>query len=367
MASSTSCARCSQRDARVLAFEFLPARHGDCSLVRWGVPERILLVDGGPDAVYEDTLRPRLLSIPHPPGDRPTIDAVCVSHVDDDHIVGVLRLLKELVTAKNDGQALAVRVERLWFNSVDALVEQAQPGLAASIHQLISKGPLDAAAAASFAQGGEVRDRAAALNLDGNAPFGAPLTTGMTTELHGLEVTVVGPDDVAVEKLAAKWREAMEKKSPTVIANAFKDRAVPNLSSIALHVTHDGRTGLLTGDARGDQLIAGLEATGLLAAGGVIHVDVFKLPHHGSHNNSAPALFEKIRADHYVICADGVKHEHPSPATLEWLVASRGTGDEYAIHLTNPIPAAEHKLTELAVGRSFDVIIGTPSVEITFA
>src|SRR4249919_4382176 len=40
----------------MLAFEFLPARHGDCFLVRWGDPERIMVVDGGPDEVYERVL-----------------------------------------------------------------------------------------------------------------------------------------------------------------------------------------------------------------------------------------------------------------------------------------------------------------------
>jgi hypothetical protein len=43
----------------MLAFEFLPAKHGDCSLIRWGTPERVMVVDGGPDGVYECTLRAR--------------------------------------------------------------------------------------------------------------------------------------------------------------------------------------------------------------------------------------------------------------------------------------------------------------------
>jgi len=57
--------------------------------------------------------------------------------------------------------------------------------------------------------------------------------------------------------------------------------------------------------------------------GATIHVDVFKLPHHGSENNAAPSLFERVKADHYVVCADGIQHPHPSKSTLEWLVLSR--------------------------------------------
>ncbi len=144
------------------------------------------------------------------------------------------------------------------------------------------------------------------------------------------------------------------------MAAAFVDRAVPNLSSIALHLRYRGRTALLTGDARGDHVLAGPEQAGLLAPGGTLQVDLFKLPHHGSENNAAPVLFDRIRADHYVVSADGIRHAHPSKATLEWLVASRAANDRYTIHLTNPIPAAEAVLAQLGVGRAFKVEVGAP-------
>ena len=99
---------------------------------------------------------------------------------------------------------------------------------------------------------------------------------------------------------------------------------------------------------------------------GVLHLDVLKLPHHGSCNNVEPALFKRIHADHYVVCADGIKHKHPDKETLEWLVASRSPTDLYTIHLTNPIPAAQAVLDALAPGRSFSVSIGVPRVEIAF-
>jgi beta-lactamase superfamily II metal-dependent hydrolase len=167
-----------------------------------------------------------------------------------------------------------------------------------------------------------------------------------------------------LQKLIQKWHAAIDQKNPKVVADAFRDRAVPNLSSIALHLACGRRTALLTGDARGDHLLAGLETAGLLAAGAAIHVDVLKLPHHGSQNNAAPALFERIRADHYVISTDGMKHNHPNTATLEWLVGSRRDDERYTIHLTNPIPSTESTLQTLAQGRSFEIKIGVPRTEI---
>jgi hypothetical protein len=48
-------------------------------------------------------------------------------------------------------------------------------------------------------------------------------------------VTVVTPDDDALAKLADEWRLAINQRDAAVIVQAFKDRKVPNLSSIALH------------------------------------------------------------------------------------------------------------------------------------
>lgn len=183
----------------------------------------------------------------------------------------------------------------------------------------------------------------------------APKSAGASTTLDGLEVTVVAPDHKALDKLAEKWREAVARDEPAVIAAAYADRTVPNLSSIALHFRRGARTALVTGDARGDHVLAGLERAGLAPAEGPLDVDVFKLPHHGSPNNAAPSLFERVHADHYVVSADGIKHHHPGETTLEWLVASRAPSDQYIIHLTNPIPFALAKLEKLRRGRRFAI------------
>jgi hypothetical protein len=275
-----------------------------------------------------------------------------------------MELLKELARAKRDQLPLPIDVRRVWFNSVDDLLDAVQPGLATSVQALVKVAPAGTAVPASYGQGRDIRSSVAALALGGNPPFGGSLIAGSACKMHDMDVTVVGPSSAALATLVKKWRAAVKAKAARAIATSYIDRSVPNLSSIALHVRHAGRTALLTGDARGDHLLAGLEAVGLLAAAGSMHVDVFKLPHHGSKNNAEPSLFNRIRADHYVICADGIKHEHPSTATLKWMVDSRGKEDTYTVHLTHPIPAAQATLEELRIGRWFTVVVGAPHVEI---
>ena len=108
-----------------------------------------------------------------------------------------------------------------------------------------------------------------------------------------LNFTVVGPmkDDVeALHKKHEKWLKDLEKKGktpPEQALAAYVDPSVPNLSSLVLLAEADGKTMLLTGDARGDKILEGLELTGLLEQGddSTLHVDLLKVPHHGSANN----------------------------------------------------------------------------------
>jgi hypothetical protein len=109
-------------------------------------------------------------------------------------------------------------------------------------------------------------------------------------------------------------------------------------------------------------------ASGLLGSNQPIHLDVLKLPHHGSDRNSDASFFERVSADHYVVSADGIKHHHPSDDTLRWLVQSRNPGERYSIHLTNEIPYAVVILDELRDGRNFTVTVrrtAEPAVVVT--
>ena len=92
---------------------------------------------------------------------------------------------------------------------------------------------------------------------------------------------------------------------------------------------------LLTGDARGDYVLEGLEQEKQLDADGKLHVDILKLPHHGSDRNVEKSFFQKITADHYVASADGT-FINPDRATLEMIIDTRGKDAKFTIHLTYP-------------------------------
>ena len=81
----------------------------------------------------------------------------------------------------------------------------------------------------------------------------------------------------------------------------------------------------------------GLQLVGLLDAGddSTMHVDLLKVPHHGSSNNLERDFFERITADHYVFSGDG-EHGNPEREALEMLLDARGSA-EFTVHLTYPV------------------------------
>ncbi len=104
----------------IFSLDVRRARKGDSLLLHFGSPDApgLAMIDGGPKAVYAPHLRPRLIEIREARGlqaHQPLpVDLLMVSHVDDDHIQGVLDFTKELREAVG---APFARVLRFWHNS----------------------------------------------------------------------------------------------------------------------------------------------------------------------------------------------------------------------------------------------------------
>ncbi|HEX8031613.1 MAG TPA: hypothetical protein VF491_24260, partial [Vicinamibacterales bacterium] len=83
------------------SLEVRRARKGDCLLLHYGTKAdpRLMLIDAGPSSVYKPQLRPRLDEIRKKrkltDNDSLPVDVVMVSHIDDDHIKGIIDLTTE--------------------------------------------------------------------------------------------------------------------------------------------------------------------------------------------------------------------------------------------------------------------------------
>lgn len=363
------------------SLDVLRARKGDCLMLHFGSEQdpHLVLIDGGPSDVYGPFLKPRLQQIHEKRGlqeqEALPVDVVMVSHVDDDHIKGILDLTREQRTNSPD---IRLDVTSLWHNSFDDLLETKPDEVlagfgAASVSSTaageagIDSGSVLASFGAkmrmsdevedktthqtvevlsSIPQGRTLRDDAKVLGWKPNHKFKGKLIlaaeAAKSVMLGDLKVTVVGPmrpQLLALQKAHDKWLRAQKekkKKSPEAALAAFKDESIPNLSSIVVLAELGGKSMLLTGDARGDKILEGMELAGLIEEDGKRHVDLLKVPHHGSDNNMESSFFKRVPADHYVFSGDG-EHGNPERKTLQMLLDARGADAAYTIHLTYPI------------------------------
>ena len=78
-----------------LQLHAVQAQFGDCLLVesRAGGSTRYILIDGGPSGTYTPHLRPALAQIKTGRG---LVDLMVLSHIDNDHVTGLLELVTEL-------------------------------------------------------------------------------------------------------------------------------------------------------------------------------------------------------------------------------------------------------------------------------
>ena len=350
----------------VFSLEVLPAKKGDCLLLHFGTKSKpgLAIIDGGPGGVYQPHLKPRLMQLRQErktPSAKPLFaDFVMLSHIDDDHVKGLLQLTDELVKAEKTKSFQYLKAMRLWHNSFDDIVGNSAKELMEAVNDVVGTSSITGSLSvdvpddalvdadtftdgvmvlAGVAQGFRLRDDATILkvpvNADGRGALVMADPEAKSIDIgKGLSFKVIGPMRADVEKLQKqhddwlKKQQEKKKAGPAALA-AYIDRSVPNLSSVVVLAEVDGKTILFTGDARGDKILEGMALVGI---GDDLHVDVLKVPHHGSANNVEEDFFTRVTADHYVFSGNG-EHGNPERETFEMLLDVRGDA-AYTIYLT---------------------------------
>ncbi len=180
--------------------DMLPAEYGDCLWIEYGKPNgkiHRVLIDGGL-AGCGKILRNRIKSLD--PGER-HFDLVVVTHIDTDHINGIINLLKKMPEGFG--------FDYFWFNGYDQIKPTGDRGVA---------------------QGLELTELL--LNLETregrkfwNKPFRRKAvmipSTGIPKKVRlqgGMQMTVLGPNAKGIHELYKEWdkvvREAVQKTLP---------------------------------------------------------------------------------------------------------------------------------------------------------
>lgn len=299
--------------------EMLPAREGDCLWIRYGSKKKPkqILIDGGRKATAKELLA-RFKTLPT--GQR-TFELLIVSHIDRDHIEGILELLKDKT----------VKFKDIWFNAYFHLLNVERFGAAQG--ELLSDALIDN----KLPWNRKFQGKAVCLPARGVKRI--KLDGGMT-------LTLLSPDRDKLTKLAPRWLKECENAGlvarvkpvrtdppgiesfgginiETLAESVFQsDAAEPNGSSIAVLLEFEKKKALLAADAHPDRLVTSIKT--LKKNSKRLKLDAFKIAHHGSEGNVSKELLELVDCRRYLISTNGSYFKHPKATAMARIVKFGG-------------------------------------------
>lgn len=330
------------------------AGFGDCFLLQSSHSDNpvSILIDGGPSHTYERSLKPTLDAVLP----KKNIDLVILSHIDNDHVLGLIELF-EAIKGQNSRVSEIHKIGSLWHNSFPDLITSTE-NVAKLIREINLSNEFSAVgepntisefsalgALKGVSEGKDLTKLAQTLSIPINPQFGGDIITSdrKVIGFDELNIQILGPTRKNLEKLRKIWDDWFRSHPQSVVtpkdyeALQILDASITNLSSIMFVVESGGQKLLFTGDGLGKDLVEVLSEKHMLNSEGRIHVDILKVPHHGSERNSSEQFFETVTANTYIISANG-RDDNPSFSTLKWIIESR----------KNP----ERKITILATNKT---------------
>lgn len=365
---------------------------GDCLLLTSAAGSHRVLIDGGMKSSYSEHVAPALARLAKA---KQVLNAVCVSHIDEDHIAGILQMMNDLMAwrvfdfqskrgnshAKRPTSPRPPTVKKIWHNAFHELLGDnvgeitdmlaASASILASNNRALSNGAFleQQELALSQRQALSLVNRVSPEQLDipVNPEFGHKLMMVKPGSTHlrvgSMEFAIIGPFPQDLKNLRKEWNDWLQNNQAAVaeirrkarsdqdlltsdvdrlltpltssatsllqsqieFAKRLGNRAdvtTPNLASLMLLAKEGTRTVLLTGDGHPDDAIKGLEHLGELASGATLHIDVMKVPHHGSEHNMTPEFAERVTADHYIFCGNGFS-ANPEVDVIDCIVKKR--------------------------------------------
>jgi len=292
-----------------IKFEFLKAGNGDCIFI--STDEINILIDGGIARTYDRELNPLLKREIRDKG--LYLDLVVLTHYDDDHIAGLLKLL-EYETKELENKKSTI-IKEFWFNSFDeALVSPINYSNNTSAKQQIKfddylKELLPYISYKSKLSIDEVQD----------------LFIGNNQEL---KITLLSPNNKKLENLFSKYKKDTKNYQTSATSNDYnisieelaqkkftKDTSLTNGASIAFILEYKNKNFLFLGDAHIDLIVDRLKELGY-NDNNRLNLEFVKLSHHGSCRNLNSDFLDLIECDKFIILTDGSKHNHPNKEVL---------------------------------------------------
>ncbi len=309
----------------MLELEMFPARDGDALVVTWGDeqdPKR-MLIDAGRESGWS-AIKAAFRTLPE---NQRTFELLVVTHIDADHIAGVLKMLAD--------PGRPIKFKEIWFNAyhhlVDGTWESFGPNQGEALSDLLQ----------DSAQTWNHRFDGGAVVVESDAPL-------PRFEIEGLELTLLSPTRSKLQALIPEWKAWLRKEGldrgevpahdsaptgivpdgyeafgprPDVLALAAapetEDQSAPNGSAIAFAIQYGSKRILLGADAHPSVLTTSISALPAEER----RFDLVKLSHHGSKNNLSRALLNIVDCRRFAVSTDGSRHHHPDAEAIARIIS----------------------------------------------
>ena len=151
-------------------------------------------------------------------------------------------------------------------------------------------------------------------------------------EKFGAKFLILSPTERNLTRLLTKWK----KEKPDSVKTSYSenleyketlkellkkdkntyDPSKHNGSSIAFILELQGKKLLFLGDCLHRTILKSMKKLKIDS----LKVDMVKVSHHGSKNNTSNRLLKKIDCNKYVISTDGNRHNHPNKITFARII-----------------------------------------------
>ncbi|WP_394548564.1 AVAST type 1 anti-phage system MBL fold metallo-hydrolase Avs1a [Priestia aryabhattai] len=359
--------------------EMYPALEGDSFLVSIGDEKKThILIDGGFKETFNVFLKFRLKKM-FQNGEQ--LSLVVVTHIDTDHIEGIIELFKE---NKSDKHPLIIPINEVWHNSYKHLCTSEHPqekltsDERAILSDIVNQGyanqnktrdnqskdisAKDGSTLAALLYGGEYK---------WNSSFNGQAINCEIKDLISLtediNIRILSPDSQSIEKLRKYWFKELKKKKydfklsdDEIFDDAYEffmlnqsvyeqldenkeissknegvnidallkrkmnyDNSPVNSSSISFIIEYKEKKLLFLADSN-PRIIEKQIQKLVNQLEYTPFFDLIKISHHGSHRNTSPELLDLIDSSLYLFSTNGKKNNHPNLETIARIISRKG-------------------------------------------
>jgi len=315
--------------------KFLKANNGDCILISFLDSQQIkrnILIDGGMPQTYYNSatneygeLYSIIEKIKKSKDGSEKLDLLILTHIDEDHIGGILTWLSMDVDASN-------LIGKVWFNSGLTIAKyfeiKENEDLKISLNQVnvtetsVRQGKIFE----QFIEQHGIWDKEI-------------IKEDVTFNFEGVTLEVLSPNEVLLNKLLKEHKKPIHKYFTETRSNDWakniaefideekkvnfkqsKDYSVTNGSSISFLLTFQKKSFLFLGDSHPEVILNYLNKKGFNKEEKKLEVEFVKISHHGSCKNTTKELLEVIDTSNYIISTSSEFHSHPDKRTLARII-----------------------------------------------